>query len=79
MYCLNCHKLFNDDLVDTCCDHDEAYGIPYIWSYPVCPYCRSSEITSEYILCDCCGEACDENYIQTEDGRYYCENCYTIK
>ena len=79
MYCLNCHKEFDDDMVDTCYDHDEAYGIPYTWSYHVCPYCGSDEIISEYNTCDCCGEVCDENYIQTEDGRYYCENCYTVK
>ena len=79
MFCLDCHKEFDDDMVDTCYDHDEAYGISYTWSYPICPYCGSDEIISEYNTCDCCGEVCDENYIETEDGRYYCENCYTVK
>ena len=58
----------------------EAWGAPYTISYACCPFCGDYEIINdnEYHHCDNCGEVCEE-YIATEDGRYYCENCYTVK
>ena len=52
----------------------------------LCEYCgeelhgepQVGHLGLKYIHCDNCGEVCEE-YIATEDGRYYCENCYTVK
>lgn len=79
MFCLNCHKEFDKELTDTACERGEAWGQPYTISYPCCPFCGSYEIIDEYNICDCCGDVCKNNYIETNDGRYYCENCYTAK
>ena len=80
MFCLNCHKEFDRDIVETAYEHGEAWGSPYTVSYPCCPFCGDYEIINdnEYHHCDNCGEVCEE-YIVTDDGRYYCENCYIIK
>ena len=80
MYCLNCHKEFDRDIVETAYEHGESWGAPYTISYACCPFCGDYEIINdnEYHHCDNCGEVCEE-YIVTEDGRYYCENCYTVK
>ena len=80
MFCLNCHKEFDRDIVETAYEHGESWGAPYTISYACCPFCGDYEIINdnEYHHCDNCGEVCEE-YIVTEDGRYYCENCYTVK
>ena len=80
MFCLNCHKEFDKNIVGTGYEHGEAWGAPYTISYACCPFCGDYEIidNNEYHHCDNCGEVCEE-YIATEDGRYYCENCYTVK
>ncbi len=78
MFCRNCHREFSEKSTSTACERGEAWGIPYVVSYVCCPYCGSDDITNEYHHCDCCGDVC-EHYIETEDGRRYCENCYTVK
>ena len=54
MFCLNCHKEFNKDIVGTGYEHGEAWGAPYTISYACCPFCGDYEIIddNEYHHCD---------------------------
>lgn len=70
--CLDCNELFQDPVhyvnthnLDTP-PYEEYYG---------CPYCGGTYVEAHE--CDCCGEWIIGDYIKTEDGKRYCEKCYT--
>lgn len=81
MFCMNCESEFDEGMEEVRYEYGEAWGSPYLISHKKCPYCGDDQIIEDnnYHYCDCCGDVCQENYIKTEDGSYFCENCYTIK
>lgn len=80
MFCLNCKQEFEEDEVRAGYESCEVWGSQCSMSYKQCPFCGSDMLIedSEYHYCDCCGEVCEGEYIKTEDGSYFCENCYTV-
>ncbi len=78
MLCLNFQREFSEESAATAYEHGDAWGAAYTVSYMCCPVCGSGDITDEYHHCNRCGKAC-EYYTETEDGEYYCEECYTSK
>ena len=79
LYCTDCNKVIDEEDLDYETETYEFWGAPYSERYPVCPYCKSDALTDELPPeCSCCGEYCTGRHISTEDGEYYCINCYTI-
>ena len=79
LYCTDCNRVIDDEDLDYETETYEFWGATYSKRYPVCPYCKSDALTDEIPPeCSCCGEYCDGRYVSTEDGEYYCTNCYTI-
>ena len=79
LYCTDCNKVIDDEDLDYETETYEYWGAPYSERYPVCPYCKSDALTNDLPPeCSCCGEYCTGRHISTEDGEYYCANCYTI-
>ena len=79
LYCTDCNKVVDEEDLDYETETYEFWGAPYSERYPVCPYCKSDYLTDEIPPeCSCCGDYCTDKHIHTEDGNYYCYNCYTI-
>ena len=70
--CLDCNKLFAYPK-----HYTDTHGLddPPYECYSGCPYCGGAY--AETYECDCCGEWITGEYIKAEDGKRYCENCYT--
>lgn len=79
MYCKNCHREFDEKNINISNEYGEAWGSTYLEQTKVCPYCSSPCITDTYCHCNNCGNVCEIEYIETNDGLHYCDNCYTIK
>lgn len=69
--CLDCGEVFEEPVY-----WEETHGLdhgPYEqWSG--CPKCGEAYV--ETYLCDCCNEWITWDYIETDDGKRYCDNCY---
>lgn len=73
-YCLQCENLFEVPKIHT--EYGECWGRGYSEITNVCPLCNG-EVVHLTKKCGCCGEYITGEYIETQDGNYYCENCYT--
>ena len=70
--CTNCGHLFDEPV---CWEerHGFTYGPYETWSG--CPKCHEPYVEAK--ICDCCGEYIDDEYIKMEDGKRYCNHCFT--
>lgn len=73
LMCLECNEIFDEPkrwVEDHCLDsppYEEWLG---------CPWCGGTYIEAH--KCDCCGDwIVTENYIKTNDGERFCEDCIT--
>ena len=69
--CTNCNFLFEDP------DYwEESHGFNdgQFEKWSGCPKCGDRYVKAHE--CDCCGEFITGEYVKTEDGERYCENCY---
>ena len=71
--CIECGTIFDEPTY-----WEERHGLdtpPYEqWSGSPCchgEYAQAQE-------CSCCGEFITGQYIKTDDGERYCENCYVV-
>ena len=71
--CLECKNIFEDPK-----KYVEKHGLdsgPYE-EWDGCPECSGSYTEAQ--LCDCCGyPITTDEYIKTEDGERFCEDCFT--
>jgi hypothetical protein len=56
-------------------DRGEYFGFPTSEEFVGCPYCYGPHMEAH--RCDCCDEWIVDDYIKTEDGKRYCNNCIT--
>ena len=69
--CLNCNRLFE---VPRYWEEKHGLDTPPYERLSGSPCCHSSYIEAHQ--CDYCGDWITNNYIKTEDGNRYCENCF---
>ena len=57
----------------------ETHGLdtPPYEHFTVCPHCGGAFVEAH--RCDCCGEFITADYVVVQDGRRYCEECYSIR
>lgn len=69
--CLECFQIFSQPILTI-----ETHGldVPPYEEKTTCPYCGGA-YTYAY-QCDCCNKYITDNYIKTNDGNRYCENCF---
>lgn len=69
--CLECMTTFHEPMLTI-----ETHGLdtPPYEQKMTCPYCGGTY--SHAYQCDCCEKYIVDNYIKTNDGRRYCENCF---
>ena len=69
--CLDCNSLFQDPK-----HYVEMHNLdtPPYEEYDGCPYCGGAYARAH--KCDCCGSWIVGDYIKTDDGKRYCDNCY---
>ena len=78
MFCLNCMSVFEEPSRYE--QKSEFWGAPCSEIFYSCPYCDSDDIIEdEPPKCDCCGDYCTEEFVETKNHSYFCNNCYTIK
>lgn len=72
--CIECGEIFEEPIY-----WEERHGLssPPYERFSGCPSCRSGY--TEAFKCDCCDEWIDELYIETEDDKRYCLNCYQVR
>ena len=75
--CRDCGKIIDEDEVGTYTDRGEVWGSPYSQDYDCCPWCKGWALEELDLCCEICEELITGKYICTEDGHYYCDNCYT--
>ena len=68
--CLECGETFDEPT-----HWEEKHGLNYgpyeQWSGSPCCKCAYSKAFE----CDCCGEWITGNYVKTDDGKRFCDNC----
>jgi formylmethanofuran dehydrogenase subunit E len=72
--CIECGETFLEPARWTE-DRGEYFGFPTSEEFVGCPYCNAPY--TEAHRCDCCEEWITGDYIKTDDGRRYCDNCIT--
>lgn len=74
-YCFNCERFIAEEALLHHTERGEFWGAEYSETTKVCPHCKEDVV---YLTkrCSCCGEYITGEYIQTDDEKYYCENCY---
>ncbi len=73
--CQDCGlSLCEDDLVDYV-EYGEFWGAKFSKCVKVCPRCKGY-VAENTLRCSCCDEYIAGDYIATDDGRNYCNNCY---
>lgn len=70
--CLECRKVFTSP-IRWKEDRGECFGFPSYEEYWGSPCCHSNY--TEAYECDCCGKWITGDYIKTDNGERYCENC----
>lgn len=72
--CLNCGSVFSDPKRFV-----ERHGLenPPYEEFEGCPEYGGGYVPA--FTCDCCGEVITDEYMETDDGKRYCFNCYHIK
>lgn len=76
LHCNDCNNIF--DKPQYIWEKNEFWGAVTSDKIEVCPICKSDniELTDHLPKCECCNDICVGKYIKTDDGNYYCENCY---
>lgn len=74
-YCLECERQLSEEDLTNYTEYGEYWGSQYSESSKVCPYCKG-EVIHLTKKCDCCGQYITGEYIETDDEKYYCDNCY---
>ena len=62
--------------------YSEFWGSPCSEQYYTytCPFFNNDDIVEqEPPKCSCCGDYCVEEYVETANGYFFCNNCYQIK
>ena len=59
--------------------YTERHGLdsPPYEHYSGCPVCGGAYVPVKY--CDCCNREITNDYIKTDDGHYYCDDCYSVR
>ena len=71
--CLECGHLFEEGEEKTVYE-THGFSTPPYEEFRVCPRC-SGPYTNAF-RCDCCDDWITGDYIKTDDGQRYCDNCY---
>ena len=68
--CIECNHTF-----EVPAQVEERHGFDYgpFETFYVCPQCGESFVEAH--KCDCCGEYITGEYIKTDNGKRYCDNC----
>lgn len=75
LVCIECGNLFESPKV-----WSETHGLDYgpYEKLSGCPGCGGTYVEAR--ICDCCQQYIDDDYIMTEDGKRYCNDCiYRMK
>lgn len=58
----------------------EQHGLdtPPYEEYEACPYCYAMGFV-ETFPCDDCGDDITGRYVELENGKRYCEECFTVR
>ena len=72
LICRDCELVFDKPMISV-----EKHGLdsPPYETFEVCPHCRSTDIHEAH-QCDACGEWIRDDYIETENGMRFCNDCY---
>lgn len=68
--CIECNAIFEEPA-----HWQESHGLstPPYEQFSGCPHCKGNY--TEAPRCDCCDDYITSNYILTNDGKRYCEDC----
>ena len=69
--CCECNLIFDEPKVWT---NKHGLDTPPYERYAGCPVCGGTFATT--YKCDACGEWIVSEYVKTDDGQRFCENCY---
>lgn len=73
--CSGCgHILDEEDLINYT-ERGEFWGSEFTETVKVCPICKGY-VNETTLKCSCCDAYISEDYISTDDGHNYCNNCY---
>lgn len=70
--CCECGKVFSQP-IEWREDRGEHFGFPAYESLIGSPCCYGN--FTEAYPCDCCGDWITGDYVKTDNGERYCENC----
>ena len=72
--CVECGCVFQEPK-----HYIETHGLdtPPYEHFTVCPHCGGAFVEAH--RCDCCGEFITADYVVVQDGKRYCEECYSIR
>ena len=72
--CVECGFVFSQPN-----EYYEHHGLdtPPYEHFSVCPHCGGAYVPAK--RCDNCGNVITDDYIAADDGRKYCDQCYTMR
>lgn len=72
--CVECGCVFQEPK-----HYIETHGLdtPPYEHFTVCPHCGGAFVEAH--CCDCCGEFITADYVVVQDGKRYCEECYSVR
>lgn len=73
--CKDCGRGFDEDELIDYVERGECWGGEFTEHIKICPCCKGF-VRENTLKCSCCDEYITGEYITTEDGRNYCNNCY---
>ncbi len=73
--CADCGATFDEAIRIT--EHHGFTHPPYE-VFDGCPVCFGTYV-AESVDCDCCGEKIVGLYVQTTNGKRYCEHCFVFR
>lgn len=72
--CVECGMVFDEAKRFT---ETHGFDTPPYEHYTGCPFCGGAYIPVKY--CDCCRREIINDYVRTDDGHIYCEDCYSVR
>lgn len=72
--CVECGALFEEPLYYT---ETHGFSRPPYENWRVCPSCYGEYAVAK--KCDCCDEYITDTYIELDNGKRYCSNCFTVR
>lgn len=73
--CIDCEGLFEDTKR---CIETHGLDTPPYEEWYVCPYCGGGDYVQTE-QCDLCGDWITGKYVELDDGRFVCDDCYQLK